>query len=311
MTNQANRKPIFALYAHRYAAAGFQVFRLACDSKVPPKGSHGLLEATTDVKQIAEWARTDPYSNIGVCTGVESNVSVADIDPRHGGLESEAALQAEGKHWGNAGVSSTWRNDGGRHIWSAYHPGLVTGQNRLGQGVDVRNDGGYVVAPGSVVNGSKYAWEHWPKEGLPPVQDWMLAHVEAVRRERELALAEKAKDTVSVNWAETSERDRKRFVGLAASSMSRLVNRLAAKRKPGRSNELYTVACFMAPYVRVGAIDEAIVRSAFEDASKRNGLVAENGMPDVRRTMNRAFANSTDRLPDLLKLGDRPYRRAA
>src|SRR6516164_8378786 len=147
MTNQANRKPIFALYAHRYAAAGFQVFRLACDSKVPPKGSHGLLEATTDLKQIAEWARTDPYSNIGVRTGVESDVSVVDIDPRHGGLESEVALQAEGKHWGNAGVSRTWRNDGGRHIWFRYHPDLILGENRLGQGIDIRNDGGYVVAP--------------------------------------------------------------------------------------------------------------------------------------------------------------------
>ncbi len=314
-------QPIFALYAHRYAQQGFQVFRLACGSKVPPKGSHGLLEATTDLKQIAEWARTDPHANIGIRTGAESDLTVADLDPRHGGLETEAALQAEGKTWGNAAVVRTWRGDNGRHIWSRYHPLLISRENEIGQGVDVRNRDAYVVAPPSCVYGQKrqggcyewgkYEWEHWPKEGLPPIQDWMREHVEASHTERERALAERAKNTVALSRSEVTARDAKRFAGLAAGSLSRLVNRLAAKRQPGRSTELYTVTCFMAPYVRIGAIREDVVRVAFEEACKGNGLVAKNRVRDIRRSMDNAFANSTDRLPDLGQLEDRPYNRRA
>jgi hypothetical protein len=94
-------------------------------------------------------------------------------------------------------------------------------------------------------------------------------------------------------------------------ALKRLEDRLVHKRRPGRNAELYTVTCFMAPYVRGGFISEATVRSAFEDASKRNGLVAENGIKDVRNTIDDAFRLSTDGLPDLSKLEDRPLERRA
>jgi hypothetical protein len=139
----------------------------------------------------------------------------------------------------------------------------------------------------------------------------VLAHLEAEKAVREAALAEKAKNTVRVDPATLTAITRKRYAGLAESSLARLVSRLTSKRKPGRNTELYTVTCFMAPYVRVGAIKEADVRSDFEEACKQNGLVEENGMKDVRKTMNRAFLCSTDGLPDLSKLEDRPYRWAA
>lgn len=160
MNPQVNDKPIFALYAHRYAQAGFAVFPLACGSKKPPHGSRGLLEATTDLRLIAEWSRINPCFNIGIRTGAESNTSVIDLDPNHGGFDSERVFRAQGKLWGDAGVSRT--RSGGRHIWYAYHPAPFTGQNRLNQGIDIRNDGGYVVGAGSVVGLPLFLSGCWP-----------------------------------------------------------------------------------------------------------------------------------------------------
>jgi hypothetical protein len=288
-------EPIFGKYALRYAAQGFEVFPLAPNSKKPFRESHGLSQATNDTKVVGYWATLYPYSNIGLRTGEASKVSVVDIDPKNFGFETEGGFRNEGKIWPETPVSHT--RSGGRHIWLAYHPALVTGSNRLGAGIDIRGDGGYVVGAGSVVEGRKYSWLKWFDGYFAPVPQWVLDYLEADRIAREAALAEKAKNIVRVDTSKLSAVHCRRYEGLAASSVDRLCNRLRVTRKPGRGRELFTCCCFMAPYIRRGFIQEAVVRRAFEDACKRNGLVAENGIIDVRKTMTGAFAKSTDGFP--------------
>ena len=53
---------------------------------------NGLKNATTDHQQVKEWWRRYPRLNIGVTTGT---IIVLDVDPRHGGYESLAALETE------------------------------------------------------------------------------------------------------------------------------------------------------------------------------------------------------------------------
>lgn len=300
---------IFAKYAMRYAAQGFHVFPLSPNSKVPTPGSKGVLDATTYPGLLAEMSKQFPDGNIGIATGAQSKITVVDVDPLHHGFETERGFRKEGKCWPNTPVSRT--RSGGRHLFFAYHPGLTTGTNRIGQGIDIRNDGGYVVAPPSVVDGRKYSWLNWCDGYFAPVPQWTIDYFEADQREREEALAEKAKDTVRVDPAKLRAVEKRRYEGLGESSLKRLTARLERKSKPGRNVELYTVCGFMKPYVEVGAVRESDVRSAFEAACHRNGLIRENGIIDVRKTMNRAFLVSTDQLPDLSKLEDRPFTRRA
>lgn len=307
--HQVNDQPTFARYAHRYAAAGFSVFPLACGSKKPLLNGHGLKEATTDPRKIAEWSERYPCANIGVAAGKVSGVTVIDVDPLHHGFETERGFRAQGKVWPNTPVSRT--RSGGRHIWMAYHPGLTTGTNRIGQEIDIRNDGGYVVVAPSIVDGKKYEWLTKERIKLARVPQWVLDHFEADQAAREDDLAERAKNTVRVDPAKLRDIERRRYAGMAAKHLPRYAADLTAKCKPGRNTQLYTACGWMKPYVEIGVIPEDVVRSAFEDACHRNGLVKENGMRDVRRTMNRAFRDARDRLPDLSKLEDRPYRRAA
>jgi len=169
---------IFAKFASRYAAQGFEVFPLAPGTKEPLKNSHGLKDATSDMRQISEWAKLCPFGNIGLRTGSGSDADVIDIDPDKGGFETEAAFRKQRKFLPNRAVGIT--RSGGRHLWVKHHPLIRTGTNRLGKGIDFRGEGGYIVAPGSVVDGKRYRFLCWPgKHLLPDVPSWILDEIRA------------------------------------------------------------------------------------------------------------------------------------
>jgi hypothetical protein len=100
-----------------------------------------------------------PDSNVGVRTGAESGIVVLDVDPRHGGGESLNRIEAE--HDGLDGRAVAMTGGGGLH-YIFTHPGRMVA-NRTGAfgyaGIDVRGDGGYIVAPPSVhASGARYWW---------------------------------------------------------------------------------------------------------------------------------------------------------
>ena len=97
-----------------------------------------------------------------------SGVLVVDIDVKAGkqGAESFTALGLTPAEKDTFRVKTA---SGGWHVYYSYDPVLAFGSNagRLGPGLDVRADGGYVVGPGSVLtNGSgqgSYVVENdWP-----------------------------------------------------------------------------------------------------------------------------------------------------
>lgn len=134
-----------------YATKGLSVFPLQPLSKTPMPGSHGCKDATIDAAQIAAWWQRWPDANIGVATGLL--VDVADLDG-WAGVDAWAALEGVPEQ---LGVVVTPRTEGGgRHI---YVP--VTGQGnraRMLPGVDWRGQGGYIVAPPSVLPEGRYWW---------------------------------------------------------------------------------------------------------------------------------------------------------
>ena len=130
-----------------YADKGWHVFPLRPDAKVP-LGGNGHLDATVDEATIREWWTSNPDSNIGIACGSVSGITIIDVDGPQG-IASSKGVQ---------GVPSTRmiKTPHGFHLYFAYNPGFHTGAGFMA-GLDVRNDGGYVVAPPSEVDGKAYS----------------------------------------------------------------------------------------------------------------------------------------------------------
>lgn len=118
---------------------------------------HGLKDASTDASTIRQWFG-DQRHNIGICTGPESGFFVLDCDYKDGGEQGLKDLQ---ERRGNLPVTLAQRTGAGKHLFFRYPADRVlkNSTKKLGQGLDIRADGGYVVAaPSTHVNGNRYAW---------------------------------------------------------------------------------------------------------------------------------------------------------
>ena len=132
-------------YAKKLVANGHKVFPLIKDSKKPLVGSNGFKDATDDLDQIEQWWGNNPEFNIGIRTGEVSNLTVIDVDKLSGGVKSiESVMHLLPK--------DTWMNKTphGGHLCFEYNSEVKHGVGFL-DGIDVRNDGGYIVAPTSYV----------------------------------------------------------------------------------------------------------------------------------------------------------------
>jgi hypothetical protein len=180
-----------------YAAHGWPVFpvhgiaerRCGCgapDCSSPgkhPLTRRGLKDATTDADVVAAWWRRWPRANVALATGCVSGVIVIDVDPPRG-EHSLGRLVAAGYELPETITVRT--GSGGMHLYFAA-PGFRVG-NTTGRlpgvpfeldGVDLRADGGYVVAPPSAhVTGSRYTWIAGDLEPAPAPQ-WLAPEREA------------------------------------------------------------------------------------------------------------------------------------
>jgi KaiC/GvpD/RAD55 family RecA-like ATPase len=181
-----------------YAAMGWRVIPLHTPKATPdgvrcdcgqagcnsvgkhPRTTHGLDDGTTSERRIRRWWELCPHANVGVVTGPDSGIIALDVDPRNGGDASLRGLEDE---WGE--LPETVLGDtggGGRHVLFA-HPGVKVGtkKNQLAPGLDVKGDGGYVVAPPSLHgSGRRYAWAagYGPGEAaLYEVPGWLLGKI--------------------------------------------------------------------------------------------------------------------------------------
>jgi Bifunctional DNA primase/polymerase, N-terminal/Primase C terminal 1 (PriCT-1) len=136
------------------------------------------------------WFRTWPDAGIGVVTGTISGLVVIDIDVRHGG---DVSLEDLERVHGRLPTTVECRSGGGRHLYFGHPGSLVRNKVGLAPGIDLRGDGGYVVAPPSVhSSGVRYAWVEGcdPKStGIARLPDWVLRRAidEPLRRGHSVA----------------------------------------------------------------------------------------------------------------------------
>lgn len=147
-----------------YARCGLPVFPLRPGSKVPLVGSHGLHDASTDEATIREWWARGPDRNVSVRTGRDFGLFVLDIDARSDGVASIVRLQREHGRLPRTPIVAT--PNGGWHLWlrwPATSEDIRNSVGRVGPGLDVRANGGSIVAPPSVLgDGMLYRWVNGP-----------------------------------------------------------------------------------------------------------------------------------------------------
>lgn len=158
-------------HALTWAGHGFRIFPLKPGEKTPV------------VKDWPHWATTDPALieqvwrdhdyNIGVlCAGM----TVVDVDVKNGkpGKQSFKALDLPD-------TLTVKTPSGGIHCYYA-SPDTANSAGKLGDGIDTRGIGGYVIAPGSVLKGAEKPYELLRDLPLAELPERVLTLLEKPRR---------------------------------------------------------------------------------------------------------------------------------
>ena len=147
-----------------YAAHGWRVFPLRPCSKEPAT-AHGFKDATTDAETIRAWWEKEPNDNVAIATG--GGLCVIDIDDKPNALVqgSDSLREWEIEHGDLTPTVTAITGSGGTHyfydVGAAYIPCSASAKIAI----DIRCDGGYVVAPPSIhPNGNRYVWDISPDD---------------------------------------------------------------------------------------------------------------------------------------------------
>ena len=182
----------FLEQALQYAARGWPVFPLVPGTKEPFAGSHGFKDATTDPEKIRHWWAKTPDANVGIATGAVSGVFVLDADLHR---VPECLKELEKRHGALPKTYTVATARNGRHYYFQMPPGrgVRCGTDKLDKGLDVKGDGGYVVAPPSIFEGGTYKVLNATPPATPP--EWLVDLV-ALQRDRGTEGTEKQKPSL-------------------------------------------------------------------------------------------------------------------
>ena len=283
-----------ALY---YAEKGWRVFPLhnptsgGCSCQKPdcnssgkhPRISNGFTGASSDASVIRDWWARWPDANIGVVTGPGSGTFVLDVD----GAVGQASLRALGPLPETLrAITGRVSADGERtgfHLYFASPAGvnLRSSKGHLGQGLDLRAAGGYVVAPPSLhASGHRYEW----------AKAASIAHAPPSLIEKASKLDDSPSRRLETGFIYEGERDDRLF-RLAAkwrregAAEEDLVSRLGALNgrlcKPPLDNSQVLKIARSASRINVGSLDP--LDAAWEKAKAENHWYAYDKLLAVIR----------------------------
>lgn len=284
-------------FALDYARRGWHVFPCWPGDKSPCVGNDrdaagrpiprtgGLYKATTDEKQIRTWWLRWPNAMIGVRMGVTSGVWAIDPDApkRETDADGRATWARLTTKHGAVHTHAHQTPGGGQHLlfkWDASRP--IT--NKEGQlkrsGINVRGEGGYVIAPPSVNSQGKSYEIVEPLDyfNFAAAPDWLY----------DLVL------TPSISEQAQAKAERGSFSGTtphnhrpyAEAALRAEVQATASCTDGDRNNQLNRSAFCLGTLVGAGELSEGEVIGALYDAAVACGLVASDGHRAVMATIN-------------------------
>jgi hypothetical protein len=164
---------------HTPTAQGCSCERAKCPNPGKhPRTAHGWKEGTRDPAEIRTWWRLWPDANIGIITGRGSGIVVLDVDGKHG-EESMADLARRGCRLPDTFTVHT--GGGGQHLYFLLPEGVEVrnSQSKIAPGLDIRGEGGHVVAPPSLHRaGARYEVN---ESAIPPTPcpEWLVRMAQA------------------------------------------------------------------------------------------------------------------------------------
>lgn len=218
----------------------------------------GVRSATADADQIHRWWARWPWAGVGIATGARARLAVVDLDPAHGATASLERLDP-----GHQPLPPTLsaRTGGGWHRYYQAPACISNTAGRLGAldlpGVDLRGEGGYVVAaPSPHPSGARYAWVADPSP-LAPLPSWIAAPPPPTPT------------PLGVD----------RTPSYARHALEAECDRVARAALGARNDTLNRAAFSLGTLVGAGALEEGTVVEALANAAIRAGLATRAPLP--------------------------------
>jgi Bifunctional DNA primase/polymerase, N-terminal len=226
---------------------------------------HGFHAATLDPARLAAMLTAVPRGLLAIRTGTAAGLAVVDIDPRNGGHLDRALMTP------TAAVAT---GGGGWHLYYRHPGGPLLAALPARAGVDVKADGGYVVAPPSIHpgTGQAYRWSRdRPVTEMPPALAAALAPPPAADCPAPLSRPLPARGAGGISSP--------------PALLAALLRAVQAAPEGRRRVTLYGAARGAARMAAAGAITEKDARAALTAA----GLAAAQTDRDIRAAIDGAF----------------------
>jgi len=216
-----------------YATRGWRVVPIIPGDKRPPLIAW-QEQATCDPELIRLWwnGAFDGYG-VGIATGKASGLWVLDIDTGAGKNGHDTLADLEAEHGKLPDTVEVVTGSGGRHIYFAWPDGVEIRNDqagRLGPGLDVRGEGGQVLAPPTLhPSGPAYEWEassHPDDVELALAPEWLIGLLTTEDPDRARMRRERAERptydgpprpgdlfAATVTWPELLEADGATYLG--------------------------------------------------------------------------------------------------
>lgn len=240
---------------------------------------HGCYAGTTEVDRIKAMWEHLPHGLVGVRTGRPSNLFVLDFDLHtadKNGKTGYARLIEQGLLRRSPSART---GGGGRHLYYR-HPLDVdipnNNRGKLGLGVDVKGEGGYVVAPTSAKRGKPpYLW-------VPGLEPWNIA-LSVAPLELVMAITKSDHKPVKFSGSGTTQRDEERVL----EKWNEALEALDSITVGSRNESLYLAACRGGEMIATGQLTDQQVIDLLEEAGQGMRLTPGEIRQTIRSGLGR------------------------
>jgi putative DNA primase/helicase len=248
----------------------------------PIPNTGGLYKATTDEGQIRLWWTRWPNALIGVRTGAASGMFAIDPDApkRPGNVDGRDAWNNLATQHSLPPTRTHVTPSGGLHVLFRWRPDCPVSNTAAGlpAGIDVRGEGGYIVAPPSRLNDGRSYASASDTLDVAEAPEWLydLLLKPADESERNPKNADPGRRPGG--WDQSHQR-------YAAAALERECASVAKARPGSRNNALNTAAFNLGTLVGADGLDRTVAEQRLLEAAGACGLLREDGRLAVAATI--------------------------
>ncbi|MCZ7929526.1 bifunctional DNA primase/polymerase [Agrobacterium pusense] len=290
--------PVFPCRSHAEEHVDQATGEIITLGEKTPLTPNGFKAATSFPRIIERWWSDWPDAAVGLPTGEKTGFFALDIDNKPGGTNGfDWLTEMEAEQGPLPDTARVTSPNGGLHIYFKY---VIGTRNRgaLGAGVDIRSEGGYVLAAGSTMaNGRSYKWETDTRE-IADAPAWLL----------DLLLPKSAPAHTQYSLSAATNN------AYVDAAVDRELADLAGAPMGTRNNALNDAAFSIGTIVGAGALSETEARALLQDVARgwgrdwsrccktiENGLKA--GIQNPRHIPEPDFpAHDNTRLVDITRM---------